>query len=98
MEVKCSIASPSMRQRIVSIFLAKPMRSWFRCKRRQIVTIHGFIGKPEFAKKNRGEQFFFVNDRFIKAVCIMRLWPYDGLYETAQPSYFFILDGAAQYD
>jgi DNA mismatch repair protein MutL len=41
----------------------------------EIVTIHGFIGKPEFAKKNRGEQFFFVNDRFIKAViCIMRLW------------------------
>jgi DNA mismatch repair protein MutL len=65
MEVKL-IGSPSMRQRIVSIFLAKPMRSWFRCKRRQIVTIHGFIGKPEFAKKNRGEQFFFVNDRFIK--------------------------------
>jgi DNA mismatch repair protein MutL len=24
----------------------------------EIVTIHGFIGKPEFAKKNRGEQFF----------------------------------------
>ncbi len=26
----------------------------------------GFIGKPEFAKKTRGEQFFFVNGRFIK--------------------------------
>jgi len=28
--------------------------------------ITGFIGKPEFAKKTRGEQFFFVNGRFIK--------------------------------
>lgn len=28
--------------------------------------IHGFIGKPEFAKKTRGEQYFFVNGRFIK--------------------------------
>jgi len=28
--------------------------------------ITGFIGKPEFAKKTRGEQYFFVNGRFIK--------------------------------
>ena len=31
-----------------------------------IVKISGFIGKPEFAKKTRGEQYFFVNNRFIK--------------------------------
>ena len=31
-----------------------------------IINLKGFIGKPEFAKKTRGEQFFFVNDRFIK--------------------------------
>ncbi|MCX6248984.1 MAG: DNA mismatch repair endonuclease MutL [Bacteroidetes bacterium] len=31
-----------------------------------IVNIHGFIGKPEFAKKTRGEQYFFTNGRFIK--------------------------------
>lgn len=30
------------------------------------VSIRGYIGKPEFAKKTRGEQFFFVNNRFIK--------------------------------
>jgi DNA mismatch repair protein MutL len=30
------------------------------------VKIGGFIGKPEHAKKSRGEQFFFVNGRFIK--------------------------------
>ncbi len=28
--------------------------------------ISGFIGKPEFAMKTKGEQFFFVNNRFIK--------------------------------
>jgi DNA mismatch repair protein MutL len=32
----------------------------------EIVTIYGFVGKPEFAKKSRGEQFLFVNDRFFK--------------------------------
>jgi len=31
-----------------------------------IISIRGFIGKPEFAKRTRGEQFFFVNKRFVK--------------------------------
>lgn len=31
-----------------------------------IISITGFIGKPEFAKKTRGEQFFFVNNRFVR--------------------------------
>jgi DNA mismatch repair protein MutL len=31
-----------------------------------IINIKGYIGKPEFAKKTRGEQFFFVNNRFIR--------------------------------
>lgn len=32
----------------------------------EIINISGFILKPEFAKKSRGEQYFFVNNRFIK--------------------------------
>ena len=32
-----------------------------------IAKIYGYIGKPEFARKKRGEQFFFVNDRFIRS-------------------------------
>jgi DNA mismatch repair protein MutL len=31
-----------------------------------IIDVKGFVGKPEFAKKMRGEQFFFINDRFIR--------------------------------
>ena len=31
-----------------------------------IIKLHGFVGKPEFSRKTRGEQFFFVNNRFIK--------------------------------
>lgn len=31
-----------------------------------IVSVDGFIGKPEYARKTRGEQFFFVNDRFVR--------------------------------
>lgn len=31
-----------------------------------IINIDGFVGKPQFSKKTRGEQYFFVNKRFIK--------------------------------
>jgi DNA mismatch repair protein MutL len=31
------------------------------------MNIHGFIGKPETAKKTRGDQYLFVNNRFIKS-------------------------------
>lgn len=32
-----------------------------------IVSIEGFVGKPEFARKTRGEQYFFANSRFIRS-------------------------------
>lgn len=31
------------------------------------MNIHGFVGKPETAKRTRGDQYFFVNNRFIKS-------------------------------
>ena len=31
------------------------------------MNIYGFVGKPETAKKTRGDQYFFVNNRFIKS-------------------------------
>ncbi|MCO5948914.1 DNA mismatch repair endonuclease MutL [Mucilaginibacter flavidus] len=31
-----------------------------------VINLRGFVGKPEYAKRTRGEQFFFVNNRFIK--------------------------------
>ncbi len=31
------------------------------------LNIYGFAGKPETAKKTRGDQYFFVNNRFIKS-------------------------------
>jgi DNA mismatch repair protein MutL len=32
----------------------------------ETLKIYGFVGKPEFARKKRGEQYFFANNRFIK--------------------------------
>jgi len=57
----------SFRQRIVGIFGEKYNQRLVPVEEQtDIVSIDGFVSKPEFAKKTRGEQYFFVNDRFIK--------------------------------
>jgi len=57
----------SFRQRIVGIFGEKYNQKLVPVEENtDIVSITGFVSKPEFAKKTRGEQYFFVNDRFIK--------------------------------
>lgn len=61
------LESGTFRQRIVAIFGKNYNERLVPIEEdTDIVKISGFIGKPEFAKKTRGEQFFFVNDRFIK--------------------------------
>lgn len=57
----------NLRQRIVAIMGAKTNEKLVPISEdTDILKIEGFIAKPNFAKKKRGEQFFFVNDRFIK--------------------------------
>lgn len=58
----------NLKQRIVQIFGRKidgqlvPIN-----EETEVVKITGFVGKPESAKKQRGEQYFFVNQRFIRS-------------------------------
>ncbi len=59
------------------------------------IKIYGFTGKPEFAKLKRGEQFFFVNNRFIKSPYLNHavLSAYEGLIkDKAYPSYFIYFE------
>ncbi len=58
----------NMRQRIVGLLGQHTNKKLVPVEEEtDIVTIRGYVGKAEFAKKTRGEQFFFVNDRFIKS-------------------------------
>jgi DNA mismatch repair protein MutL len=86
----------SFRQRIVNIFSGKTNEKLIPvAEETEILNIQGFVSKPEFAKKNRGEQFFFVNDRFIKNGYLHHavMAAYDGLLKDgAQPSYFLYLN------
>ncbi len=58
----------NFRQRIVNIFGNKTNEKLVPVEEdTEVLKISGFVGKPEFAKKTRGEQYFFVNNRFIKS-------------------------------
>ena len=57
----------NFRQRIIKIIGGRKNESLVPVKEEtSVVKIRGFIGKPESAKRTRGEQYFFVNNRFIK--------------------------------
>tara|TARA_R110002049_G_scaffold146512_1_gene309186 strand:- start:2063 stop:3913 length:1851 start_codon:yes stop_codon:yes gene_type:complete len=85
----------NFRQRIVNIFGNKTNEKLVPVEENtEVLKISGFVGKPEFAKKTRGEQYFFVNDRFIKSAYLNHAIAsaFDGLLKSGtHPSYFLNL-------
>ncbi len=90
-----NLPGSNMRQRIVAIFGGKTNEKLVPVSEdTDLIKINGFVGKPEFAKKSRGEQFFFVNDRYIKSPYLHHaiMSAFEGLLkEGNQPSYFLYL-------
>jgi len=84
------------RQRVVNVFGGRTNEKLVPVKETtDIVSITGFVAKPEFAKKNRGEQFFFVNNRFIKSGYLHHavMAAYEGLLKDGcQPGYYLYLE------
>ncbi|HEY6161887.1 MAG TPA: DNA mismatch repair endonuclease MutL [Bacteroidia bacterium] len=90
------LPAATFRQRIASIFGNNYNERLVPVEEEtSIVKVTGFIGKPQFARKTRGEQFFFLNHRFIKSaylhhavqMAFEELLPADSF-----PSYFLLLD------
>ncbi|MCX6351994.1 MAG: DNA mismatch repair endonuclease MutL [Bacteroidetes bacterium] len=62
------LKSGTLKQRIVGCFGKKYEEGLVPIEEKtSVLDIHGFIGKPEWARKTRGEQFFFANNRYIKS-------------------------------
>jgi len=64
-----------------------------------IVTLHGYIGKPESAKKSFGEQFFFVNNRYMRHPYFHKslMSAYEQvLPPETYPSYFLYFEAATE--
>ncbi len=58
----------SLKQRVVQILGNNYNAKLVSIKEEtDYMNIYGFVGKPETAKKTRGDQYFFVNNRFIKS-------------------------------
>lgn len=60
--------SAALSQRIINLFGKSYQEQLAPCQEQtDYVQVSGFTGKPEFARKTRGEQFLFVNNRFIRS-------------------------------
>jgi len=89
------LITSNLRQRIVGVFGKKTNEKLVPIQEEtDLIKIIGFIAKPEFAKKKRGEQFFFANNRFIKSGYLNHAVSsaFEGLLGIGySPSYFLYL-------
>ena len=86
----------NQKQRIVNILGKNTIQNLINISSEtSLVTIKGYIGKPEFARKTPGEQFFFVNKRFMKHPYFYKavLIAYKNILpQEMYPSYFIFFD------
>jgi DNA mismatch repair protein MutL len=84
------------RQRIVGVFGKQINQDLITLETEtSLISIKGFIGKPEGARRTYGEQFFFVNNRFMKhpyfhkavAEAYQNILPADAI-----PTYFIFME------
>ncbi len=85
----------NLRQRIIHVF-GKSINSNLNNieTKTSLVKINGFVGKPEMAKRTTGEQFFFVNNRFMRHPYFHRavMNAYEKILPSeAHPCYFIFL-------
>lgn len=90
----------SFLQRIVEIFGRKLQPLLVPIKEAlDWIHLHGYVAKPEGARKTRGEQFFFVNGRFFKSAYLNKAVQeaFDGLLMPGyHPSFFLFLELAPE--
>ncbi len=85
----------SLLQRIAQLFGNYYKERMFNVEEStDIVTVKGFVGKPEYARRTRGEQYLFVNGRFIKHpalnAAVEKAYA-EMLPDHSYPSYFIAL-------
>jgi len=90
------LPSSKIKDRIVAVFGKKIKEFLVPVKEKTTVAnIEGYIVKPNFAKKTRGQQFLFVNNRFIKSSFLHHsiVSAYEGLLsDRFHPGYFISLN------
>ena len=88
-----NLKSSNLTKRIISIFKKSYEKQLISCNEKfGAISISGFIGKPENSKKTRGEQFIFVNNRFIKSPYLNHaiIKSYEGLIEEKKYPFYIL--------
>jgi DNA mismatch repair protein MutL len=88
-----NLPAGKLSQRIVGLFGKSYQGQLIPCEEfTPHVNIKGYIGKPENAKKTRGEQFFFVNNRYIKSSYLHYAVSsaFEGLIQSDQHPFYVI--------
>ncbi|PIE86386.1 MAG: DNA mismatch repair protein MutL [Bacteroidia bacterium] len=95
-----NLPKQTLKQRIVTLFGKKYAKALIDVNMQtSLIAINGFITKPEFAKKSPGEQFFFINNRYMKHPYFhkaLMLAYEDILQENTIPPYFLKLKTAPE--
>jgi len=90
-----NLRASTQRQRVVGVFGSKYDERLVPVEETtDVVGVKGFVGKPQFARRTRGEQFLFVNQRFVKHGLLHRtiMEAYEGLLPRDQyPLYVLFL-------
>ena len=90
------LSKGNLRQRIVHIFGNQINEKLLPVEAKtELVSVVGYIGKPETARKTRGEQYFFANGRFIKHPYLHHAveQAFEELIpDSAIPSYFLYIE------
>jgi DNA mismatch repair protein MutL len=86
----------SLKQRIIQILGNQYNAKLVTVKEdTDYMNIYGFVGKPETARKTRGDQYFFVNNRFIKSAylnhAVMGAFE-DMIAKDSFPAYVLFID------
>jgi len=86
----------NLRQRIVQLFGSHLNQKIVPVEEKtEIVSVTGFTGKPEYTRKVRGEQYLFINGRFVRIPYLQHAIEnaYTGMVpQGAYPSYFLYLE------
>lgn len=91
-----NLPAANLKQRIINIF-GKSMNQVLvsLSNDTSILSIKGYVGKPEYAKKSTSEQFFFVNNRYMRHPYFHKavMNAYENIIPPdSMPSYFIFFD------
>ena len=96
-----NLSTENFKNRIIQLFGRRYKQKILQIKEQTtIVAIDGFLGNPLDAKKTRGEQYLFVNNRFIRSPYLnhaIKESMADLIQTDQHPSYFIFLNIDPQY-